>query len=188
MYDAAVVQRTLVVAKASQEVTFNEFPDKLVTDEDFFVTASSSSGMPVTFASSTPSVASIDSTGKVKIFTVGKTVLTASQVGDALTKEASASRTLTVTAVVGVDDQNLIGNFEVYPNPTAGDLFVKMPASIQQPILYSIYNQMGQMICNGELRDTQNYIDLHPLSSGIFFILLRSEGRANKTYIKVAVK
>jgi hypothetical protein len=187
-YDPTVVQRTLVIAKVSQHIIFDEFPDKLVTDDDFFVTASSSSGIPVTFTSSNPSVASIDQTGKVQILTVGETVLTASQVGDAFTKEASASRTLNVTVVAGVDDQNFKRNFEVYPNPTAGDLFVKIPKSIQQPISFSIYNQMGQIICKGELRDTQNYIDLHSLSSGIFFILLRSEGSANKPCIKVAVK
>jgi hypothetical protein len=187
-YDPAVVQRTLVVAKASQHVTFDEFPDKLVTDDDFFVTASSSSGMPVTFTSSNPSVASIDQTGKVQVLTVGETVLTASQVGDALTKEASASRTLNVTTVLGVDDQNFKRKFEVYPNPTAGDLFVKIQESIQQPVLYSIYNQMGQIVYKGELRDTINYIDLNPFSSGIFFILLRSDSSTIKARIKVVVK
>lgn len=187
-YDPAVVQRTLVVAKASQHVTFDEFPDKLVTDDDFFVTASSSSGMPVTFASSNPSVASIDQTGKVQVLTVGETVLTASQVGDALTKEASANRTLNVTTVLGVDDENFKRNFEVYPNPTAGDLFVKIQKSIQLPVLFSIYNQMGQIVYKGELRETINYIDLNPLSSGIFFILLRSDGSTIKARIKVAVK
>jgi hypothetical protein len=187
-YDPAVVQRTLIVGKANQQVTFDEFPDKLVTDDDFFVTASSSTGMPITFASSNPSVASIDQTGKVKILTVGETVLTASQAGDALTKDASVSRTLKVTAILGADDGNFNENFEVYPNPTEGDLFIKIRKSIQQPVLFSIYNQMGQIVCKGERRDIIDYINLHHLSSGIFFLELATECGNDKVRIKVVMK
>jgi hypothetical protein len=186
-YDPAVIQRTLVVGKADQQVTLDEFPDKLVTDDDFFVMASSSTGMPIIFTSSASSVASIDSTGKVQILTVGETVLTASQSGDALTKDASASRTLKVTTVLGVEDPNFKENFEVYPNPTEGDLFIKMRKSFQQPVLFSIYNQMGQIVSKGEYGEILNYIDLHYLTSGLFFLELATE-RGNKARIKVVIK
>jgi hypothetical protein len=188
IYAPAVVQRTLVVGKASQHITFDEFPDKLVIDDDFFVTASSSTGMPITFESSFPSIASIDQTGKVQALTVGETMITATQVGDAFTKEASSSRTLKVISVLGIDDQHFKENFEVYPNPTEGDLFIKIRKPIPQPILFSIYNQMGQRVCKGEIRDIINYIDLHHLSSGIFFLELGTEGSNSKTWIKVMTK
>lgn len=89
--------------------------------------------------------------------------------------------------ILGLEEQNFNQYFKVYPNPTEGDLFINIHESIAQPVLYSIYNQMGQKVCKGVL-DTVDYIDLNHLSSGIFFLELATEHGNKKARIKLVMK
>ncbi len=79
---AADVQRTLMVAKASQTITFRELPVKAYGDADFAPGASASSGLPVAYASSNPSTCVVVG-DKLHIVGAGSTIITASQAGDA---------------------------------------------------------------------------------------------------------
>ncbi len=91
---------TLVVAKASQTIAFVNFPSgKALDDATFTAVATASSGLPVTFASSTPGVATINpTTGAVSYVGVGVTTITAS-IGESTNYLAAidASTTLTLT-------------------------------------------------------------------------------------------
>jgi hypothetical protein len=97
-------------AKASQTITFNALPVKNPLDEDFTPEASSSSGLPVSFSSSAPTVATIVN-GKIHIVGLGTTIITATQEGDENTHPAPAvSQTLSVIPVVNLSATNLISN------------------------------------------------------------------------------
>ncbi len=89
---------TLVVGKGTQTITFGTIAAKTFGDAPFTVTATASSGLPVTFTSVTPTVATITPTGTITILTGGSTVIRASQVGDANWNAATdANQTLTVS-------------------------------------------------------------------------------------------
>jgi alpha-tubulin suppressor-like RCC1 family protein len=84
---AANVSRTFAIAKLGQTITFDPLADKTYGDPDFRVTASASSGLPVSFTASgrcTIKVATVHLTG------AGLCTVTASQPGDAYYSPAPA--------------------------------------------------------------------------------------------------
>lgn len=88
------------VVKASQSIDFPEgqWQNKVYGDDPFFVMATATSGLPVTFSSSDSSVATVDAnTGEVNVLVPGTTVISASQVGD---ETYAAAQTLERTLVV----------------------------------------------------------------------------------------
>jgi hypothetical protein len=96
-YDGGSATQTLVVTRGTQTISFGPIDEKLLTSPDFELTASSSSGLELTFVSSNPAIASIEGS-TVSIHAVGSTVITASQPGnDDFFPAASVSQTLTVT-------------------------------------------------------------------------------------------
>jgi hypothetical protein len=90
---------TLVVNRLSQSISFGALPAKVVGDAAFSLTATASSGLPVSFASSDPSVATV-SGNTVTIVGPGTANITASQPGNATFLAASsATQPLTVAAL-----------------------------------------------------------------------------------------
>ncbi len=76
------VSQTLLVNKGNQTISFPALPSKGYGDADFSPGAIASSGLPVSYASSNPSVASILA-GKIHITGFGTTAITATQAGSA---------------------------------------------------------------------------------------------------------
>jgi len=86
------------VARAGQTISFAELPQKAVGQPPFSLTASASSGLAVSFASSDPTVATVSGT-TVTIVGAGTVSITASQPGDGNYLAAGdVVRTLTVVA------------------------------------------------------------------------------------------
>ena len=113
-YAGEVVTRTFTIAtnapsaKADQTISFTAPPGKAYGDSDFDPGATASSGLPVTYSSSTPTVCTIVS-GKVHIVGAGTCTVTASQAGDANFNPQSLSRTFTIakgTLAVNANDQS----------------------------------------------------------------------------------
>lgn len=107
----------------SQTINFGSLPQKVMGEADFDLTATATSGLPVSYTSSNPAVAEIVN-GKVHITGVGTAVITASQAGDDRYISApDVSRELTVVAdteppvLTSPDDITLcyqaIGNYTV---------------------------------------------------------------------------
>ena len=99
LYNAATpVNQSFDVDKASQTISFSFLPTKNLGDDDFKLTATSDSGLPVSYSSSVPAVASVDG-DSVFIHTAGATTITASQGGDGNYHPAmSVNRNLTIVA------------------------------------------------------------------------------------------
>ncbi|MBM3863318.1 MAG: hypothetical protein FJ385_05090, partial [Verrucomicrobia bacterium] len=72
---------TANITKATQTITFGALAAKAVGEAPFALTATSSSGLTVTYSSSVPSIASVDGS-TVTLVAGGTTVITASQSGD----------------------------------------------------------------------------------------------------------
>ncbi|MEQ8416539.1 MAG: Ig-like domain-containing protein, partial [Imperialibacter sp.] len=95
---AANAVQPLYVDKADQTITFSPFPNKEAGDPDFALSASATSGLPITFTSSSPAVATI-SGNVVSVGNVGQSEITAWQYGNANYNEATpVSYILTVTS------------------------------------------------------------------------------------------
>jgi hypothetical protein len=75
------VVRTFAVAKAPQTIDFASPSDKSTVDPDFDPGAAASSGLPVAYSSSTPSVCTVVD-GKVRMVGAGTCTITASQPGN----------------------------------------------------------------------------------------------------------
>lgn len=87
-YTLTPLSLTADIAKANQTITFGALPAKATTDAPFTISATSDSGLPVSFASSAPGVATV--TGNtVTITGSGTTNITASQAGDSNYNAAS---------------------------------------------------------------------------------------------------
>jgi gliding motility-associated-like protein len=83
-YAPARYTRTMIVNnpnKENQTITFDPLPEKTYGDADFALTASASSGLPVTYTSENPSAATIAG-DQVHITGAGTTIITAFQPGD----------------------------------------------------------------------------------------------------------
>jgi hypothetical protein len=88
---------TLTVNLSTQEITFAALDDKAVGDPDFGISASASSGLPVSFTSLTPAVVTVSGTN-VTIVGAGTATIRASQAGDANYSAApDVDRSFTVT-------------------------------------------------------------------------------------------
>lgn len=80
-YTIAYANGNLSVYPGIQTISFNAQP-KTYGDPDFALTASASSGLPVVYSSSNPTVATVDAQGTVHIVSAGNVIITASQPGN----------------------------------------------------------------------------------------------------------
>ncbi|MBO2011071.1 cellulose binding domain-containing protein [Hymenobacter negativus] len=84
--------------KTAQTIAFGALATRLYGDADFTLAATSSSGLPITYLSSDPSVATVTN-GVVHLLKAGSTTITALQAGNATYQSAAVSQVLTVTPV-----------------------------------------------------------------------------------------
>jgi len=109
---------SLTVNQLSQTITFAALPTKLTTDAPFALTATASSGLPVSYTSSDTSVATV-SGSTVTLKGPGTTTLTASQPGNATFAAAPAiPRTLTVNGPPFITTQPVSQTVSVGGNAT----------------------------------------------------------------------
>jgi hypothetical protein len=106
--------------KVAQVVLMDTIYAKRIGDGDFMLGAAASSGLKLTYSSSNPEVAYVDSTGSVHITGVGSTVVSAIQDGDNIFAAAMTSRVFIVqpfniTVLHQDGDAGNIGNNTIRP-------------------------------------------------------------------------
>jgi gliding motility-associated-like protein len=107
--------RTLIVAKGDQTITFGVLANKTYGDADFALTATTNSGLSVSYASSNMAVATVTG-NSVHIVGAGTTVITASQAGNSQWNPAIS---VPQTLIVNKADQTI--SFSALPVKTYGD-------------------------------------------------------------------
>lgn len=123
-YDAADnIEQTLFVDKASQTVTFGPLINKIFGDASFTLTATASSGLPVSYSSSNTSVATI-SGNTVTITGAGTTTITARQSGNKNYHEA-----IEIAQTLTVDKASQTINFGTLAEKTMGDAAFDLTAT-----------------------------------------------------------
>jgi hypothetical protein len=73
--------------------------------------------------------------------------------------------------------------FQIFPNPAGDILRITSDYSINEEC-YSIFNQHGQRVLFGCLGLTSTTIDIAPLSSGIYILLINGKGKNSMQFIK----
>jgi hypothetical protein len=135
-FDKASVTEVGAVAKQEQSITGLSDMTKTVGDADFELTATASSGLAVSYASSNTDVATI-SGSTVHIVSAGSTTITASQAGDDSYEPApDVTATLTVNpAPVVKQEQTVTGLSEM--TKTVGDADFELTATASSGLAVS---------------------------------------------------
>lgn len=134
------------VVKTAQSITFAELLPKQVGDSAFDLTATATSGLPVSYISSNTSVATI-SGSTVTIVSDGSTDITASQSGDASFAQAEE-----VTRVLVVTDPNKASqtiNFPEITGKTFGDSAFELTATSSSQLAVSYTALTENVSVNG---------------------------------------
>jgi len=128
----------VIVSKGPQNITFYDIPTKYYGNPPFSLSVSSSnSTIPITYASSNTSVATVNALGVVTIIGLGTTTFTASQAANTNWESTSASKILTISKT----QRNI--NFPNIPNKNYGDSNFNLnvtSSDYQVPINYESSN------------------------------------------------
>ncbi|MBC7914746.1 MAG: T9SS type A sorting domain-containing protein, partial [Pyrinomonadaceae bacterium] len=122
--------------KADQTITFNPMSPATYGNGDITPIASSTSGLPLTFTSSNPVVATVTD-GKIQILSPGSTTITASNAG---TATYNAAADVSQQLVVNKADQSI--SFAAIPSKLEGDAAFELVASSTSglPVSFSADN------------------------------------------------
>ena len=96
--------------------------------------------------------------------------------------EVRIERTITVLLESDTDNTDVLSSFEVYPNPTAGNVIisVELPQNGDTELL--IYNALGQLLRSEKQSNQTSYqqtLDLNNLPAGQYFLLLSVNGEVS---------
>ena len=143
-------------------------------DAAFELTATASSGLPVSYTSSDPLVASI-SGSTVTILRAGTVTITATQAGNDNWNPATEEQTLTITpaTIIGDEKEDM---FSVYPNPTTDMLYFKGEGSENMNVL--IFNIVGMKAWRGIVKE--HSIDVSELSTGVYILKISSKNKEDR--------
>jgi formylglycine-generating enzyme required for sulfatase activity len=104
-FDVRNLIQTAEADKDEQEISFSSLPSQSLVDDSFPLNATSTSGLPVTYSSSNPLVATVDG-NTVTLLSSGTTEITAYQEGDDLFLAAPPiAQTLKVYASISITQQ-----------------------------------------------------------------------------------
>lgn len=138
------VSQTLTVAKASQIITFNPLPEKNFGEPSFNLTAKGGgSGLPVIFASSNGSVATI-SNSSANISGAGSTTITASQAGNSNYSPAG-----NVTQILTVNKANQTILFSPVTDKIFDDPSFSMSATASSGLAINYTTTSNKIIITG---------------------------------------
>lgn len=94
--------------------------------------------------------------------------------------------------LVGIEDDPVVAgirDLQIYPNPSAGDLYLQSDIDLPYNYTYYIVDQRGITLMQGDIpreMATPRRIDIHALPSGIYFLAIRTADR-EVMYKKIAV-
>jgi hypothetical protein len=172
-YEITLIDGKLTVIKADQMITFEPLPEiKNKNSDDFDLSATASSGLPVSFSSGNPAIVTISGIS-VSIFDSGEVLITAIQPGDNNYNAAPpVSQTLVVPVLLGLPDKENSGS-DVYPNPASKHFMIRPGdhAVIDKIHLVNIEGKVVRVF--KYFPDTQ--FDISDLVNGSYLLLIESD-------------
>jgi hypothetical protein len=80
-----------------------------------------------------------------------------------------------VPVPVGIGENARGDNFTAYPNPAADELHIS--AGTLNGTEYALYSMHGALLMNAPVTETKTAVDTRPLSDGVYFLILKENGR-----------
>jgi len=137
-WESASISKTLIIYKTQRNINFPDIPNKNYQGSNFNLNVTSSDyEVPITYASSNTSIATVNEQGVVIIVGVGSTTITASQAESASFSSSSVGKTIQVNKINAIITFPQIGN-KVYQDPNF-NLNVTSTNQVTQ-IIYSSSN------------------------------------------------
>ncbi|MEC3880679.1 MBG domain-containing protein [Parapedobacter sp. 10938] len=134
-YEDLVLTANLTVTPATRSIAFPTIPAKTYGDADFDAGATASSGEPITYTSSDPSVVEVTASGQLRITGAGEAIITATAPENGnYSNRPEATQVLTV----GKASQSITFNAPAQVNRDAGTVPLDVSASSGLPVLLSI--------------------------------------------------
>ncbi len=123
----------------------------------------------VSWVSSNPSVASVSTTGLVTANSVGNATITVTTDEN----DFSAESNITVDLINGfTKESGLDKGFKIFPNPTSGDVTLKLPG-IKEYVRLKVINMMGEVVLEDEMHQKDAFVlNTSGLSKGIYVVSL----------------
>jgi ELWxxDGT repeat protein len=168
---APSVVQTLTVNKKSQTITFNSLSEVYLGDASFQLTATSSSGLTVTYSSNNPNVATI--TGNtVTIAGGGEAVITAAQTGNAEYTAANSVEQVLVVKLVTDAEQPFDDVVDVYPNPTSDFVMIET-VEFPRTATLRLLNSQGSFVSEPKaipVSDMIYKVEVTHLTPGVYYL------------------
>ena len=77
--------------------------------------------------------------------------------------------------VLGIEDEFLLSNFALYPNPVSSQVNVSFPEGIDNAY-FSLYDILGKKVLNTEISIDQKSVEMSHLNRGMYIATIESEG------------
>jgi hypothetical protein len=177
-YNFEYAPGSLTVNKASQQISFPEIFGQLLVDNTFILSASASSGLPISFVTGSTSI-EIDG-NTVRLIDSGDAEISATQSGNENFLPAEpVVRKFNVALITGTEQK--LNPFQVYPNPVLNKIIVETNEESAKMVLL---NLSGVILENRSLNKGINQVDLSSYAAGIYFLKFSSK-RQGIVYSKI---
>ena len=171
LYQAALpVSESLTIEKATQTISFDAFPEINSDMNSLVLSATSSSGLDVSFKSANPEIVSID--GNVAtIHKDGMVNITAHQSGNQNYLAAEEiTQNMVINLVLGIKAFDLYKN--VYPNPTTDFVFIEVPELTDIEVFDALGRTRNDIIWH------DNKLDFSKAESGVYFVKISARNHS----------
>ena len=134
----------------------------------------SSSGLTISeIVSSNKSIIDVNADA-ISIKDKGSVSLDVSQLGDHNYLPATARFTFSILHPLNVSEfENAV--FSIFPNPTTNIVHLTIEGQVEYPLQLSLLNTLGQIQLKQLIERPFTVLDLSEISSGIYFIVIRSD-------------
>src|SRR5688572_8671198 len=173
-FHSASISQVLTVNKADQIITFNPIAEKSTADDHFNLSASASSGLPITYTSNNPAIATISGI-LLTIHGDGTAIITATQPGNSNYKAANdVTQPLVVIFVLSADNpfNSLV---KLYPNPADREFIIEpVNAGALNASNLLVYDYLGRptAIPLEKLDDGRYKCTTNQLAAGLHFVFI----------------
>lgn len=158
-----------VIELENQTISFDPIPDKMLSDADFEPVAVASSGLPVSYLSSDPAVATIVD-GKVHITGYGTCMIYANQPGDEIYGVAEqVACELKVTWPSSLGETQVGKKIMVLPNPFTDYILVSLPDD-QDEAEARLFNSLGQELLRSKISGKSSTLYVSDLPRGLYVL------------------
>jgi hypothetical protein len=185
-YSAATKDIQLTINKAAQTITFDPLEPLIMGEDNFVLSATTTSLLPVTFSSSDPGVATVEG-DVVTIKSAGTAIITARQPGNENYQAAEiVEQVLVVDAITGTDPQAEAAT-EIFPLP-ANDLVTIRSRFVTPATRIMILDSFGRVMEELKPSSTEKNIlqvSVKHLPAGMYFLQLNTPKTITQRLIKI---